>query len=111
MSATHTPGPWAWTEAPGRPGRPVLLAGNGRRVLTIDRRTVSPWEADAALIALSPELLAAVEALFPPDQWELCLATLQAGDSLGTVEATLICRRDELLALRDACIRARAETP
>ncbi len=46
-------------------------------------------------------LLAAVDALFPPDQWEFQFATLKPA-SRSTVEVSLFCTRAELEALRNA---------
>jgi hypothetical protein len=78
MTATHTPGPWFWTQ--DRSGYPTSLrrSGSGEVVIQPDNTPgehawVDVSEADAALIAAAPDLLEALTALRDEvsgvDQW------------------------------------------
>jgi hypothetical protein len=60
----HTPGPWwAGERAPKHLGSVIAIMSSGTKVAT---GVAHAWtEADAALIAAAPELLAALKALDP----------------------------------------------
>jgi hypothetical protein len=71
--------------------------------LSLAYKSSEEMAANGNLLAASKALLAAVEALFPADDWERC-ESLTVADAV-TVELT--CTRAELLALRDAARSAR----
>lgn len=84
-SQTHTPGPWYVVKSPGQGGYKVLQVGDERgAVCYLPIQATKNREADAALIAAAPALLAALKGLFNPANrvddiatiWVRCLAAI-----------------------------------
>ena len=107
----HTPGPWYDVG-------PLYPDGAAHRVVTggeqglphiayVPKNAYAATEAEAhanaRLIAAAPELLAAVEALFPADHW----ARYYGAPLTDVMTVELTCKREELLALKAAIAKAK----
>lgn len=67
MTKAHTPGPWKWRQSytKGEPQEIVIHAG-AIDICSMLAGDIEDEEADAALIAAAPDLLAALEAQIAP---------------------------------------------
>ncbi len=63
MTTKHTPAPWHYQ--PGRDSRPPYVIRGSEGGFVVIGMTADRQEADAALIASAPELLAMVELMLP----------------------------------------------
>ena len=109
--AEHTPGPWKAVHPSEfeMDARPEIVTQDGKTLIAelfqplTDQDGPCEGTYNAHLIAAAPDLLAAVDAIFPPDCWEY-IEELPLKEQI-TMEVLLT--RDELFALRDAIARAK----
>lgn len=99
----HSPLPWRHSHL-----TEGVVHDAGGHVVADCYRVNARCRANTALVIRAANafgrLLDAVEALFPPDDW----ARYEGSPLAGAIQITLICTRDELLALRDAIRDAKA---